>query len=252
MSEDLIGSKFGNWEVIDFAESRLIGNGKGKKVLKRYWKCKCNCGLCENLIKDVSEKNLKSSRSKSCGRESKLRKGKNRKYNTYNLEGEYGIGYTNTNEEFYFDLEDYHKIEPYFWYLHFDGTNYYMRAYKETVNNKPIFIFIHNIIMENDLEEGMIADHIDGKTLDNRKSTMRICRGIDNTKNLKIYSNNKSGHKGVCYSEREGKWKSYIYCEKKKINLGTHNNIIDAIEIREKAEIKYFGEFNRDVKTYEI
>lgn len=31
--------------------------------------------------------------------------------NTYDLSGEYGIGYTTKGEEFWFDLEDYDKIK---------------------------------------------------------------------------------------------------------------------------------------------
>ena len=36
-----------------------------------------------------------------------------KKYNTYDLSGEYGIGYTSKGEEFYFDLDDYDKIKDY-------------------------------------------------------------------------------------------------------------------------------------------
>ena len=37
-----------------------------------------------------------------------------KKYNRYDLSGEYGIGWTtNTNHVFYFDLEDYEKIKDY-------------------------------------------------------------------------------------------------------------------------------------------
>lgn len=38
---------------------------------------------------------------------------KNKRYNRYDLTGEYGIGYTNQGVEFYFDLEDYDKIKEY-------------------------------------------------------------------------------------------------------------------------------------------
>ena len=38
------------------------------------------------------------------------------KGNKYDLNREYGIGWTsNTNQEFYFDLEDYDKIKNYTW-----------------------------------------------------------------------------------------------------------------------------------------
>ena len=34
-----------------------------------------------------------------------------KKYNTYDLSGEYGIGYSNSGKEFYFDLDDYDLIK---------------------------------------------------------------------------------------------------------------------------------------------
>ena len=41
------------------------------------------------------------------------------KTNVYDLTGDFGVGYTlNTNEEFYFDLENYNLIKDYGWYKH--------------------------------------------------------------------------------------------------------------------------------------
>ena len=40
---------------------------------------------------------------------------RSRKYNTYDLSGDYGIGYTEEGNEFSFDLEDYDKIKNYYW-----------------------------------------------------------------------------------------------------------------------------------------
>lgn len=42
------------------------------------------------------------------------------KTNTYDLTGEYGIGYTSSGDEFWFDLEDYDKIKKLL--LAFDQT----------------------------------------------------------------------------------------------------------------------------------
>ena len=44
-----------------------------------------------------------------------------KKYNTYDLSGEYGIGYTSKGEEFWFDLNDYNKIKDYCWYYNSNG-----------------------------------------------------------------------------------------------------------------------------------
>ena len=106
---DLTGQKFGRLTVIKRGENYVSSSGKTVKI---QWLCNCDCGT-ENIL--VVGSQLKNGRTKSCGcisRELLISKNKDRrKYNTYDLSGEYGIGWTsNTNKEFYFDLEDYDKI----------------------------------------------------------------------------------------------------------------------------------------------
>lgn len=60
-----------------------------------------------------------------------MRLGRPKKYNRVilNLEdeyGKYGIGYcSNTNSEFYFDMEDYHNIKNYTWCEHILQSGYH-------------------------------------------------------------------------------------------------------------------------------
>ena len=58
-----------------------------------------------------------------------------KKYNTYDLSGEYGIGYTTKGEKFLFDLEDYEKIKDYCWCV--DKTD---TVVQEMTNLTKIFI----------------------------------------------------------------------------------------------------------------
>lgn len=90
--------------------------------------CICNCQ--DNKEIDVRASNLRFGITQSCGcihRESLSLLGlSNKEYNKYDLSGEYGIGWTsNTNKEFYFDLEDYDKIKDYCWCEHkIEGKTY--------------------------------------------------------------------------------------------------------------------------------
>ena len=88
-------------------------------------------------------------------------------------------------------------------------------------------------------------DHINGKPNDNRIDNMRIVLHMNNMKNHKLMSNNKSGHSGVCYSERENAWKAYIYADNQRIHIGTFNSKQDAINERKKYEKKYHKEYTR-------
>lgn len=158
-----------------------------------------------------------------------------RKYNIYDLSNDYGIGYTsNTNNPFYFDLEDYDKIKDYCWHETEDG-------YVATrIGNKAHFM-MHRLIVRCD--NSVDIDHIHHNGMDNRKNNIRICTRQQNNRNKRKTDKNTSGVVGVCWHKRNRKWQASIMVNKKNIYLGLYENINDAIKARKEAEIKYFGEF---------
>ena len=142
------------------------------------WHCRCDCG--KEL--DVHSGALLNGSSKSCGcysrdMASKNMSVKNKKYNTYDLSGDYGVGWTtNTNREFYFDLEDYDKIKDYAWAEH--HTSYIC-----THDKQHKWMLLHKLIM-NDLENNYDVDHIKTEhKFDNRKSNLRIATRSENNRN---------------------------------------------------------------------
>lgn len=90
---------------------------------------------------------------------------------------------------------------------------------------------------------GMVVDHINHNVLDNREENLRVCTQTQNSYNTKMKSNNTSGYIGVTWNEKLNKWQSAITVNRKSIYLGVFKDINDAVTIRRKAEIKYFGEF---------
>ena len=104
---DLTGQKFGRLTVIRKAKNPSEAHIK--------WLCECECG---NFI-TTRGTSLRSGITKSCGClvSDKMQEWNktNKKCNVYDLTGDCGIGYaSNTNEPFYFDLEDYDKIKNYY------------------------------------------------------------------------------------------------------------------------------------------
>lgn len=229
--KDLTGQRFGRLVVIGRAEDYVYPNGK-KSV---QWNCLCDCGnTCV-----VDGRSLKRNRTKSCGclhKETSAINGKNnKKYNTYNLLNEYGIGYTSKGEEFYFDLEDYDKIKDYYWSVNNDG---YLSANKNT-------IFFHRIILGIDSISWVHnrADHKNHNKLDNQKSNLRIVNPNQNTMNSSLRSDNKSGVKGVIWNIKNNNWNVQIGINGKNKYLGSFLKFEDAVKAREEAEEEYFGEF---------
>lgn len=221
--------RFGRLTVVKRVEDYV--SPKGEK--RSRWLCQCDCG--EEVIV-VGKYLTKKNGTKSCGcfaREnmSKVKK----RYNTYDLSGEYGIGYTLKGEKFYFDLEDYDKIKEHCWSLTNDG-------YVSTHIKRKQTLF-HRLIMDN---ESGIVDHINHNVQDNRKSNLRIATSSQNGMNASLSKNNTSGVTGVKWHKKQQKWIANITINYKRIWLGSFVDFDDAVKARKKAEEKYFGEFSYD------
>ena len=235
-SLNLVGKRFGRLIVVKRVENHIFPSGKQKS----RWLCKCDCG---NEVVVIGTNLTKKNGTKSCGCYALecSHKSKNKKYNTYDLSGEYGIGYTSKGEEFYFDLEDYDKIKDYCWFIDNEG---YLKAYSSDLSK---IVSIHRIITELN-DSSYDVDHKNGKLSrnDNRKSNIRIATRSQNNMNKDKQKNNKSGITGVGWHKASNKWMAYIAINKKQIHLGLFDKKEDAIKARKEAEEKYFGEFSYD------
>lgn len=177
---------------------------KSKQMNETYWMCLCDCGTYKSISN--AHLTLKNKPTLSCGclhREtvSTIK----HKHNRYNLLGNYGIGYTSKEEEFYFDLEDYDKIKNYCWYTNKSG---YIVSGKHRINR----------LVMNCTDNKLVVDHINRNPKDNRKGNLRICYQKFNTINSSIRSDNKSGVTGVWKHSNNSSpyWYAEIMVENKK------------------------------------
>lgn len=241
-ARDLTGLKFGRLTVVKRVEDHIC-YPSGYRTSQ--WLCKCDCG---NEITIVGKALTRKNGTKSCGCFAKENMSKvKKKYNTYDLTGEYGIGYTFKGEEFLFDLEDYDKIKGYCWYK--DKKGYIVSTDGETRKT----ILFHRIVT--DCPDGFMPDHIHGKetVYDNRKSNLRIVNKQQNGMNSALSKNNTSGVTGIKWHSRDNVWESCITVNYKRIYLGRYNKFEDAVKARKEAEEKYFGEFSYDnSQSYKI
>lgn len=233
--KNICGQHFGRLTVLERVKNYI--KPSGSQVAQ--WLCKCTCGTKVIVRGDA----LRSGAIKSCGclhRETASKQGKSmKKYNIYDLSGEYGVGYTsNTNEPFYFDLEDYKKIKDFYWYVSEDG---YILAPQ---SNSSKQILLHRLIM--DAKEDELVDHIKHRKFDNRKTKLRIVNKNQNAMNAVLPSNNTSGVKGVYWIKQNNKWLASIKVNQKQIYLGYFTEFNDAVIARKQAEEKYFGEYSYD------
>lgn len=217
-----IGSRYNRLVVVDFL-------GKTKSGDKKFL-CKCDCG--NNFITTADR--LKRNSSKSCGcLTSELLRKANRKYNKYNLDGCYGIGYDSKGNEFYFDLEDYDKIKDYYWSV--SDTDGYVYSY----NNKNPKLLLHKILFPT--KNNYFTDHINRKRNDCRKDNLRKATLRENNYNKSMLKTNKSGIIGVSYYRN--KWVVRLSKDNKEIIHKSFDKKEDAIVYRLKVEKEHYGEF---------
>lgn len=226
---DLTGQRFGKLTVVSRGENHISPTNPKNSYIQ--WYCDCDCGATDILIRGDS---LRTGNTQSCGCLQKEIASErlikyNKKFNKYDLSGDYGIGWTsNTDEEFYFDLEDYDKIKDYCWYENDSG-------YLITEKN----IRFHRLILDIRNRQ-FVVDHINHKTLDNRKINLRVCTQFENSKNT------TTKYSGVYFNKDKNKWVASISYNYKSIYLGAFENFEDAVTARKQAEEEYFGEYSYD------
>lgn len=237
VKEDLTGKTFGRLTVIKQAEDYI--SPKGRHCTR--WLCECSCAEKTQVV--VREAHLKGGLTQSCGciiKEKLVEMCK--KYNKYDLSGEYGIGWTsNTNKEFYFDLEDYDIIKGYCWCENVTKTGFSKLV--AHVNNKTVSMHV--------VLGFKFYDHIDRNQLNNRKSNLRPATHQENRRNSTKPKNNTSGFIGVSLNKKNEKWIAKIKVDGKQISLGHYYDKEDAIRARLEAEAKYYGIFAPQIYLFE-
>lgn len=231
---DLTGQKFGRLFVKGLA---YVKDGR------TFWTCLCDCSPNKEVI--VKGKYLTNGDTKSCGclnLERATQMGKdNKKYNDYYIKNNIVyVKFSNCNEEFLCDIEDWNCAKNICWYKNNTG---YARG---EIDGKAILF--HNYIFDIDTDSGIEIDHIHGNRLDNRRSELRICNRNKNALNKGLYKNNTSGVTGVSWHKQQEKWNAYIQIEHKNIYLGLFDSFDDAVNARLIAEQKYFKEYSRNAE----
>jgi hypothetical protein len=237
---DLTGKKYGHLTVLYMSERR----GVRQEI---YWHCICDC---ENKTeKDYLGSCLRRGRTTCCGcrliERARENGKKNKKYNQYDLESyTYGVGYTGKGEPFYFDKEDYEKIQPHYWHI----SNRYCYT-----NIKGNTLKMHRVIFGLTSEEQDIhVDHIDGTRWDNRKQNLRFGDSEIDARNHGLRKDNSTGVSGVQYKEKRKtrKWSADIQHKRKRKHLGYYDTFEEAVIARLKAEKELFGEYARQKNIF--
>ena len=142
------------------------------------------------------------------------------------------------------DDEDYGDLSCHLWTAHRTNRRYtsYVSAVRGEDNK---LLYMHRVIANAPVDKEV--DHINGISLDNRRSNLRICNHKSNAANKRLPRTNKSGYKGV--HRHRNKWMVTIGNNRKTEYLGVYENPVEAAKVWDKRALELHGEYARTNKS---
>ena len=140
------------------------------------------------------------------------------------------------------DDEDFEYLNQWKWCYH---HSYAIRS--KQIDNRKKYFRMHRELIKVPL--GMVIDHINGDSLDNRKENLRACTVSQNAMNAKIKKDTSSNIKGIYFFKNENKYKARITINGRSKHLGVFQDIKNAISAYNNAAKEYFKKFAKLIPT---
>lgn len=138
------------------------------------------------------------------------------------------------------DAENFSFLNQFKWSARLCADRYYAIT-AQSIGGKVVAEYMHRMIMNPPV--GMVVDHINGNTLDNRKKNLRICTHAENGRNRNI--NKGRQFKGVIelILKKSTKFKAQIFYEGKVLYIGQFETAEMAAKAYDAKARELFGEF---------
>jgi hypothetical protein len=142
------------------------------------------------------------------------------------------------------DPADFYRLNSFYWLTCGRNDNLYAARLIRTPTGRLNTILMHKEIL--DAPPGLLVDHINTDSLDNRRANLRLATHSQNSCNSRRdKSNTYSRYRGVSFSKRKQKWFAAIRADDRKLWLGYFDNELDAALAYDAAAKKCHGEFAR-------
>ena len=128
---------------------------------------------------------------------------------------------------------DFEFLSQYRWYANLVYDKWYARTSMGTGK-----IYMHQLLLR-----ATEVDHINGDSLDNRRSNLRSATRSQNAANRAKAGGMTSQYKGVSWDKANQKWRSTIMVDYKQVSLGRFESEHDAALAYNIKAFELYGEF---------
>jgi hypothetical protein len=101
--------------------------------------------------------------------------------------------------------------------------------------------YLHRLIIN--AQSGETVDHINGNTLDNRRSNLRIVTQAQNNMNRRARRNGTSKFKGVQLCKSTGRWRAMISDGSRYKHIGRFDKEVEAAYAYDLESLRHHGNY---------
>lgn len=135
------------------------------------------------------------------------------------------------------DVGDFERFRGLYLRVHHSARGDHWRVRQKHVSPYPQ---LARLIM--DAPKGMVVDHVNRDTLDDRRKNLRICTISQNIANSSTRTDGTSRYRGV-HMTKKGKWRAQIKVFYKLHRLGDFDSEVEAARAYNAAARKHFTEY---------
>ncbi|MHC4185837.1 MAG: HNH endonuclease [Planctomycetota bacterium] len=140
------------------------------------------------------------------------------------------------------DVEDFERLNQYKW--HSTHYGYAKRAVSKRCGKgrKQVEVYMHKLVCP--APAGMIVDHINRNSVDNRRVNLRAATQKQNVWNRKFArKRGRTRYNGIRWDKNKEKWQVRLTIDGRRRSFGYYADEIEAAKAYDRAARKYRGEY---------